>query len=670
MQTKDYRPDIDGLRAIAVLSVLLFHYGATWLPGGFAGVDVFFVISGYLITKHLAEDIVQNGTSILPLLIRFYDKRIRRIVPALVVVLVATLAAGWFLLMPGDYATTGNSAAYSAFGLGNLYFYSNTGYFDREAEMQPLLHMWSLGVEEQFYFVWPILLAGLMFVARGSRTIVAVTIAALVVVGLAYSAQTVAVDPKGAFFLPLPRAWELGVGALLAFLPAIRNRPTSEMMGVAGLALIGGTFAFLAGSETSLALMMVPAVLGSALLIWPRTESAVSGCLAIYPMRFVGKISYSLYLWHWPLIVLFRHYNNGAMPTPVQAALLATIAVGAAYFSWRYVEQPLRKPIRVPIFSIMNGLTASGLVFAVGQLIVQTNGFVDRLPLEAQRLSSLEVMWEWNCPRVASIPGLGNNLCIIGAPWENAKSRGIMWGDSHAEHYAPVLEQAIGDQSISIALYLDCPAALGGSVSRVWPDKPNYQEHCRSNRAQAMKWLSSNSEVRLVLLAGAWEGLLRTATINGTINSNVEAQAKLIRDGLAEVTNKTIADGKTTIILGQVPSIPAGRSSCGLVAAAGLVRRVDPCIGLNKTAYAYTAQYIAPIDQAFRSLSRVTLLSPAQAFCREGECLTQLGGEFLSRDGNHIRRNLKPETRKLIADQIGLTDAISKINHTEPIASQ
>jgi peptidoglycan/LPS O-acetylase OafA/YrhL len=171
-----YRPDIDGLRAIAVFAVLFFHYGVRSMSGGFVGVDVFFVISGYLITKGLADDIGRNGCSVGPLLVRFYNKRIRRIAPAALVLLGVTLIAGWFMLMPGDYRSTGDSAAFSALGAGNIYFYLHTGYFDRNSDLQPLLHMWSLGVEEQFYLAWPILLTGIIWIGKGRRILSAVSL--------------------------------------------------------------------------------------------------------------------------------------------------------------------------------------------------------------------------------------------------------------------------------------------------------------------------------------------------------------------------------------------------------------------------------------------------------------------------------------------------------------
>jgi peptidoglycan/LPS O-acetylase OafA/YrhL len=189
-----YRADIDGLRAVAVLSVMAFHYGLA-LPGGFTGVDVFFVISGFLITQQLAAEIAVGNFSILG----FYDRRIRRIVPALLVMLAVTLFAGKVLLMPGDYKALGMSAATAAFGISNFFFLNHTGYFDRAADLMPLLHTWSLAVEEQFYVVWPPLL---LLIAAGRRRIdTAAIIGAIVIVGFGASLVWLDVDPKAAFFM-------------------------------------------------------------------------------------------------------------------------------------------------------------------------------------------------------------------------------------------------------------------------------------------------------------------------------------------------------------------------------------------------------------------------------------------------------------------------------------
>ena len=235
-----YRADIDGLRAVAVLAVMLFHYGVPAVSGGFVGVDVFFVISGFLITGKLVEAWpgARTGRGLFAWLGAFYRRRILRIAPAMLAMIALVLAAGWLILAPGDYADLGESAAYSALGLGNLFFFWNTGYFDAAADTMPLLHLWSLGVEEQFYLAWPIVVAGVLVLAGRDARRARWSLLVLVAGGFLASLWLVADDPKAAFFLPFARAWELALGAALVFVPAIGSRRLAEAVVVVGLGLI------------------------------------------------------------------------------------------------------------------------------------------------------------------------------------------------------------------------------------------------------------------------------------------------------------------------------------------------------------------------------------------------------------------------------------------------
>jgi peptidoglycan/LPS O-acetylase OafA/YrhL len=263
-----YRSDIDGLRAISVLSVVAYHYRAPFpyfpLPGGFTGVDVFFVITGFLMTRILASEIDRGAFS----LFAFYDRRVRRIMPALLVMLGTTLLAGRFLLMPGDYQVLAASTATAAFGASNFYFLEHTGYFDQIADLMPLLHTWSLAVEEQFYLLWPLLM---IFITKGRPSI---QIATLTVIGFAVSLIWCAYDPKSAFYMSLPRAWELSLGALLVFLPRL-PRIAGEFATCVGLGIIGSGFAIIEAAHLPGWAVLVPCI-GAALVIWPRQEEAVA----------------------------------------------------------------------------------------------------------------------------------------------------------------------------------------------------------------------------------------------------------------------------------------------------------------------------------------------------------------------------------------------------------
>jgi peptidoglycan/LPS O-acetylase OafA/YrhL len=669
MRIKNFRHDIAGLRAVAILLVLLFHYGVTSMSGGFVGVDVFFVISGYVITKSIADDVGRNGHSVGPLLARFYNRRIRRIVPALVAVLAATLIAGWFLLMPGDYTSTGESAAYSAIGAGNLYFYWHTGYFDREAELQPLLNMWSLGVEEQFYLVWPLLLGAILWVSKGRRAVVAGIVAALVLVGLICSVQTAASDPTAAFYLPYPRAWELGVGALLAFLPSVRWRAVSELMGVVGLALIGWSVFTLVGTTASPGWPMVPAVLGSALLVWPRAENWTARILGLRPFTFIGDISYSLYLIHWPLLVLFRHYANGDTPTWLEATVLGVVSVGLSYLSWRFVEEPVRNSTFQPWPTITGGLGASAIVAIAGLAVVQAGGFVNRISPEIKKLSSLDVMWEWACPVKTKFDELAMPYCIFGAPWESASTKGMLWGDSHAEHMAPIVEAAAKGTSSSFILYRACPAPLGEHVRRVWKEVPDYVANCISWRTAAIKFLHDRPDVNLVIFSAAWTSLVNLVSQDGTLPGDPDPYS-LIVHGVETLIDEAAMPGRRFIVIADVPQLIVDPVPCATKNLLGLLRQ--DCAKADGTVS--SAQFHDRQGKIYAELSKIAagrddvrMVVPGEHLCTGEWCQTYLGGEFLYRDASHIRRNLSDQTKRDYADLIGLTAVLRDLN--APVAS-
>ena len=306
-----YRADIDGLRAIAVSSVVLFHaFPGPILSGGFTGVDVFFVISGYLITRIIASEMSNSSFSLL----NFYERRIKRIVPALVVVLLTSLAVGWFVLQPGAYHSMALSAIYAVFSFSNLFFLNHTGYFDAAAHTMPLLHTWSLGVEEQFYIIWPALLSAAFWASRRFKCSILSMVLLLAGLALVYSVWLTGSDTKSAFYLATSRAYELLIGALVAvgIVPrALSRRPLiAHSASLLGGGLIVCGFLFLDAAQPFPGLKGLLPTVGAALIISSGLEAPgiVNRVLATAPFAFLGKISYSLYLWHWPVLVLFAHY--------------------------------------------------------------------------------------------------------------------------------------------------------------------------------------------------------------------------------------------------------------------------------------------------------------------------------------------------------------------------
>lgn len=340
-----YRVDIAGLRAVAVLPILLFHAGVNSLPGGFVGVDIFFVISGFLITGIIVRELEQDRFTIA----EFYRRRVARIAPALITMLLLTLAAGYVMLLPEDLTALGQSAAWASIFLSNVHFYLTADYFGATAETTPLLHTWSLAVEEQFYIFYPPLLM-ILWRWRGVSPRVAITVLCLLSFGIALylgSSRTAA-----AFYLIPARAWELGLGALVALgvFPVLRSPLLRQGLAVAGLLTILVAIRVIQPGQLFPAPLALFPCLGAALLISYGQTGVTSRLLSCWPMRRIGDISYSLYLWHWPIITFYR-IETGIHLSQVEtlALIVASILAGAA--SYRWIEQPclawLRKDSRL-----------------------------------------------------------------------------------------------------------------------------------------------------------------------------------------------------------------------------------------------------------------------------------------------------------------------------------
>lgn len=639
-----YRPDIDGLRAVAVVSVVLFHYGAP-IRGGFTGVDVFFVISGFLITQTLAGEIAAGSFSI----IGFYDRRIRRILPALLVMLAITSSAGALLLSPGDYTTLGITAAMATVGVSNFFFFGHTGYFDRTADLLPLLHTWSLAVEEQFYVVWPLLLYALSLCR--SRILMAWALAAIVVVVCAASIIYFRIDPKGAFYLAPPRAWELAIGALLVFLPPM-SRVAGELAAFAGLILIVIGFT-ISPAKFPGEFALYPCI-GAALIVWPRsgrtTSSNILGVLAP-----IGLISYSLYLWHWPIWVLYRIYINGGSPSATEAAILAIASLVIATLSYRYVEKPFRIRRWRPLQIVGAGIAAMLTMSAAGFSISAANGLPQRLPAEAQPLRDLTTMWDWPCKETA-IDTIGR-YCVFGAPWETARHKSMIWGDSHAEHIAPIIEAGSTDPDRSFLVFAGCSAVLGDGNFIISIGNPDYPQRCKRLHTRAMNLLRDGA-IDQVILTSSWLELPRRIG-----NDDERRGAEAMREALTKLVGQIALPGRQFVLIGGEPELPLQVVECAHARLAGLWRApcaagVGPTDG--RTILQRSAVIDGTIDELARAYPNVAAVFPARRLCSDEGCDVSLDGEFLYRDPSHIRRNLKVQTRRDFADRIGLTAALNR----------
>ncbi len=367
-----HRADIDGLRAIAIIPVVLEHAGAPIFPGGFVGVDVFFVISGFLITGILRREMASGSFS----LTRFYERRARRLLPALLVMILFCLPFAWAWMLPEFLANFGQSIVATLLFSNNILLAMTSGYWELESAFKPLLHTWSLGVEEQFYIVFPLLLFLVWKAGKAWQLGMIAFVGILSLCSAQYGAQAF---PAANFYLPTSRAWELMIGAATAFLP-VSERRYDGFLALSGLLLVLASALFLRGDLPLPSAILLPATVGTALVLqFSRPGSVCHAVLTLRPMVGIGLISYSLYLWHQPLFAFARIYSLEP-PSAMVMAVLTLLSVVLAFVSWRYVEQPFRQKNRISLrtLAFVTGLPSLALI-AFGLFLHVGNGLPNRV---------------------------------------------------------------------------------------------------------------------------------------------------------------------------------------------------------------------------------------------------------------------------------------------------
>ncbi|WP_316228870.1 acyltransferase family protein [Bradyrhizobium sp. SZCCHNR1070] len=384
-----YRPDVDGLRAVAVICVVLFHAFPTLLPGGFIGVDVFFVISGYLITSIIVSDLDDNKFSFLT----FYARRVRRIFPALLTVLIICLIAGWFLLLSAEYEQLGKHAAGGAAFIANFMFWKEANYFDTSANTKILLHLWSLGVEEQYYLVWP----AMVWAAWRVRLNLVVLTAILLLASFAFNLHIAPLNPPAAFYSPFSRFWELSAGGLLACIAHLRPTllresltvPFANAASLIGALMIGVAVLMITPKVTFPGWWAVLPVLGTCLLVVAGQRAWInSRILANRYVVGIGLISYPLYLWHWPLLAFAQNVYDG--PSALLRGELVAASVVLAWATYRFIELPVRYGKPLQMTRIVGLATAMVCVALFGVYDVLTAGIPGRLKDRAEYASYFE----------------------------------------------------------------------------------------------------------------------------------------------------------------------------------------------------------------------------------------------------------------------------------------
>ncbi len=593
-----YRPDIDGLRSVAILPVVATHVGIL-LHGGFVGVDVFFVISGFLITKLIWGETLDGSFSIA----NFYLRRIVRILPALFVMIAACLVVGFFILYPIDYSDLSKSAIAALLSLSNVYFWSVAGYFTDGAKLKPLLHTWSLGVEEQFYVLFPIILT---LLARYAKRFAVAIVALIVVASFVLSCLQLPGDPRSTFYLLPARAWELGVGALLAMYPlSIARRPVVQQVAATlGLALIAGAVLLYTDRTPFPGPAALPPVLGAALIIWAGGTNAerpwVNRLLSWAPIVFIGQISYSLYLWHWPVLTVARIVGE---LTPAGKVGVVALSFVLAVLSWRFVERPFRKLRSTGHASrvFVGAAAAAVLLAAPATASIASDGFEARLsPAEARLETFLDydVAKNYNygqcfIGREHSLRNYAASKCI------GDSSHVLLVGNSFAAHLLPGLKSIYG--SVKQVTASGCMPLLTqvqeGSAT------------CTAVLGRVIDPKARISGVDTVIVSADWE----------------ESSVKDLHSTLEMLRAKY----PHVVVIGPLPlySKPLARQ---LLVAEGRGPAPTP------KHLAQTRALDESMARAAAGMTGVTYISGFKHFCGSGVCVQKIGGDPVQWDYGHL----------------------------------
>jgi peptidoglycan/LPS O-acetylase OafA/YrhL len=656
-----YRPDIDGLRAVAVLLIILFHVGMPGLPGGYVGVDVFFVISGFLITGLLVKELDQTGTLALR---EFYARRARRILPASFLVLGVTLVGAAVFLSPVGLWRAAPEIAASAAYVPNLLFAREVVDYFHPARISPVIHYWSLGVEEQFYVFYPafLLLAHRLAARRGPRLVGYVVLATAV--SLAMSVVFTPAQPTASFYLLPTRAWELGAGALLVFAgPRLRGLSAAQANVAAGLGvalIVASAVVFGASTEFPGIAGLVP-VLGTVLVIAAggatiRPWSTV--VLGLAPMRYVGRISYSLYLWHWPLIVFGAVALDGVVPEAAQGAVAIGLTAVLAAATYRWVEDPMRHGRfigRRPSRNLAAALAASVVI------VVLALGGGRLATLRFERTAASEIVSPGGDPLAGEVPAAGPPVdgplpanaipslltlhrgalvqnpvrdgcslltgetiagpCTYGNPASPTKV--VLFGDSHLNQWWPALERimAARDWRVVVLIKTSCTYADVTAVSSAGP-----KEECDTWRQAAVARILAERPALVIMSSNH-----RAPPIVDGVVLQGSAAVAAMADGTARTIAALQPSGARVAVLGDTPQVPFDPADCLSSNAEHVLRCAMP----RETA----------LDPAWRAAEQAaaervgaTFVDTAAWICPSDPCPAVIGRFVVYADTNHLTR--------------------------------
>jgi peptidoglycan/LPS O-acetylase OafA/YrhL len=653
-----YRPDIDGLRAVAILSVVGYHAFPYSIEGGFIGVDIFFVISGFLISSIIISSLEKGTFSFT----EFYARRIKRIFPALLLVLTACLLFGWFALLPDEYKQLGKHIAAGAGLASNLILWQEAGYFDNAAQTKPLLHLWSLGIEEQFYILWPLLI----FFAwkwRYNLLILAVTIAAI---SFAINIRQIDTDPVQAFYSPLTRSWELMAGSILAYLTLKQISLVGKVSQMLQSAL-GNTVT--RPMTLGASIRNAQSVLGGILLTVPvfllTQKAAFPGWWALLPiagtlliisagqhawlnrtilshrsMVWFGLISYPFYLWHWPLLS-FARIVEGGMPTLAIRLAGVIISIALAWLTYGWIEKPIRysKNWGTPTIILSSLIVLSGVV---GYGIYRFDGLGFRNS-ESTYKYLLGQLGKWDYRKNQTcIDKFGTNFplfCIS----SSINPEVILFGDSHANQLYPGLVKSYGNSKGILSIGMGAPldsvvVSLQYSSSHPWTR--GYESY-----RSVLQLIKESPELKTVILAAHWEPLIhgnfvleekRLSLGNVYLTRENELVRHLdnegiFKTGLEETIKKLLAANKNVIVAINTPEVTVTPIECLKHYPSG-----NYCSFKKENVLKRQQLFRDYLHELKTKYPNIVIFDPVPIICPGETCFIYNRNQLLYRDSSHI----------------------------------
>ena len=644
--TSNYRADIDGLRALAVLSVVGFHAFPNSVRGGFIGVDIFFVISGYLITGIILSSLQKNSFSFVD----FYRRRIKRIFPALTLVLATCFLIGWLTLLPSELKNLGKHMAGGAIFISNFLLWQESGYFDQAADTKPLLHLWSLAIEEQFYIVWPVAL----WVLRDRLKGCVILITIVLIFSFCLNILNINSEPTATFYSPLTRFWELSIGALLA---TISLRADSKSAAFDRSALLQNCLAFLGLVSLLLGIMFISKAapfpgawallptLGCGLLIAATDRAWINRViLGSKPLVWIGLISYPLYLWHWPLLS-FARIIAGQTP-PVSIRILAVVlSVLLAWLTFRIIEKPIRhspskKPLALILVLLMSGLGAIGYYTFHKNGLIRLNSSAEVLPQALEQASDFSS----NSVCHARYPQFKGEYCYQSRPGSPDIQ---VLGDSHANRLISGLSQ-FTNQNILQLSHGGCPQFFG-LASHVLPGA----DVCSKLTQQALTVALSTPSIKTVIIK--FRGALYIGSHGGAVSLTTTPPIRNVHDAFRISMRKTFdelrAAHKNIVFVFDNPEIDFDPKACVEIRPSAVARLSsrDVCAIPRTQFEAHQREYRALMNSILRDYPEIKIADSAADLCDDTYCYAMKDGQLLYTDSNH----LSPNGSTLVSRRIG-----------------